>query len=124
LHSVKVIQEDLDSLHLLTNSIDNSFIWRNVFTLPDYIKVLRESFHLGGDYYLGVVKERDHVLGVAPLLIDGQKASFIGNTSVCDYLDFSITPGRESLFFSTLFDDLERRGVKDLDLQCLRPANQ
>ncbi|MEN8189452.1 MAG: GNAT family N-acetyltransferase [Thermodesulfobacteriota bacterium] len=73
--------------------------------------------------YLCVVKEGNQLIGTAPLVLDGKSGSFIGHSSVCDYLDFSIVIGKEQLFYQALFEDLEKRGVKVLDLRSLRPES-
>jgi CelD/BcsL family acetyltransferase involved in cellulose biosynthesis len=62
------------------------------------------------------------VLGLAPLQVKGDSASFIGSTDVCDYFDFIITPGKERVFFDALLDHLlGQRGLKYLEFGPLRP---
>lgn len=61
------------------------------------------------------------MIGIAPLLIRGEKAFLIGDSDVCDYLDFIITPGRGHDFFGVLLDHLSRQGITHLDLRPLRP---
>ncbi|MEN8230883.1 MAG: GNAT family N-acetyltransferase [Bacteroidota bacterium] len=121
--SVSVIQKNFDSLGSLLSGQNSLFRWRHVFSLPEYMQVWRESFRPTGELYLGFIKEGDQLIGAAPLVIDGQDASFIGHGSVCDYLDFSIANGKEQLFYQALFDDLGKRGVKILNLRCLRPES-
>jgi len=48
---------------------------------------------------------------------------FIGDAAVCDYLDFIISPGRESEFFAILLDELKTRGITRLNLEVLRPES-
>ena len=71
--------------------------------------------------FLGIIKQDDIVIGIAPLRLEGEKASFIGDAAVCDYLDFVIAPGKEPDFFNILLDALKDKGINHLDLESLRP---
>ena len=48
-------------------------------------------------------------------------AYLIGDTDVCDYHDFIITPGLEGEFYNLILDDLKKNGIRHLDLKHLRP---
>jgi CelD/BcsL family acetyltransferase involved in cellulose biosynthesis len=67
------------------------------------------------------MRQKDKIIGIAPLLIREGTASIIGSADVCDYLDFVVAPGAERDFFSELLDDLERKDVTHLELRSLRP---
>jgi len=67
------------------------------------------------------VREQSDIIGIAPLQVKEGEASFIGSADVCDYMDFVVTPGMESDFFSVLLDDLRQRGINYLELMPLRP---
>ncbi len=60
-------------------------------------------------------------MGIAPLRLNGETASFIGSADVCDYLDFAIAPGTEGDFFQVLLYNLKQKGINCLDLRPLRP---
>jgi CelD/BcsL family acetyltransferase involved in cellulose biosynthesis len=70
---------------------------------------------------LGAVRQGGTITGIAPLLLRGSEAFFIGSSDVCDYLDFVIVPGREVDFLNILLDDLRWRGISRLNLRPLRP---
>jgi CelD/BcsL family acetyltransferase involved in cellulose biosynthesis len=70
---------------------------------------------------LGAVRQGGTITGIAPLLLRGAEAFFIGSADVCDYLDFVIVPGREVDFFNILLDDLRWRGISRVNLRPLRP---
>jgi len=72
------------------------------------------------EMYLGAVRQGEEIIGIAPLQVKEEKASFIGSADVCDYLDFVVTPGMEVDFFNTLLDDLKQKGINRLDLESLR----
>ncbi|HAZ31845.1 MAG TPA: hypothetical protein DCY61_03990, partial [Dehalococcoidia bacterium] len=67
------------------------------------------------------MRDGDAVIGVAPLLLKGNRASFMGSPDVCDYLDFVVAPEREGDFFNTLLTSLAESGIASLDLPSLRP---
>ena len=95
--------------------------WSSVFVLPVWMRVWWQSFGAGYDMFIRTVQQDDKVIGVAPLTKKGNTAYFIGNTDVCDYEDFVITPGKEKDFFNTILDDLKDNGIKTLDLKHVRP---
>jgi len=96
-------------------------IWDCIFTLPSWLEVWWREFGFGAELYLCGVRQGGTILGIAPLLLRGPEASFIGSTDVCDYLDFIIAPGKEVDFFNILLNDLKGRGISRLDLRLLRP---
>ena len=69
----------------------------------------------------GCRKTPGESLGIAPLLVRGKVAGFIGSKDVCDYLDFVVAPGKETVFFDALLDSLAKAGITQLDLAPLRP---
>ncbi|MBA7679599.1 hypothetical protein ES703_87898 [subsurface metagenome] len=66
------------------------------------------------------VRQQETIIGIAPLLLEGEEAFFMGSTDVCDYLDFIVAPGSEHGFFNTLLHDLRQKGVRRLDLKLVR----
>jgi len=95
--------------------------WGSVFVLPPWLEVWWREFRPGTELCLLSVREQSDVIGIAPLHVKGETASFVGSPDVCDYLDFVIALGRENDFFNVLLDDLAKRGIKYLDLHSLRP---
>jgi len=94
--------------------------WSSVFVLPRWFTVWWQTFGKGSQQYLFEVRENRSVIGIAPLIVDKGKASFIGSADVCDYMDFVIAPRREQAFFTAVLDKLKREGIKELFLESLR----
>jgi len=117
----RVTLESFDSLTSYWLGCRNSPMWNCLFGLPPWLEVWWREMASGGELYLGVVRQRGVIIGIAPLLLKGAEASFIGSTNVCDYMDFIIVPGKELDFFHILLDDLRGRGIRRLDLELLRP---
>jgi CelD/BcsL family acetyltransferase involved in cellulose biosynthesis len=96
-------------------------MWDCIFVLPPWLEVWWHEFGFEAELYLGTVRQGGTLTGIAPLLLKGAEAFFIGSADVCDYLDFIVVPGRESDFFNILLDDLRWRGISRLNLRPLRP---
>ena len=95
--------------------------WEPVFVLPVWMETWCQVFGSATEAYLGVVRQEEEIIGIAPLVISDRTASIIGDADVCDYLDFIVAPGQERAFFNVLLDDLGQKGVNHLDLKSLRP---
>ena len=116
-----VTQESFDSLASCWANPSYSLRWNLLFVLPAWLKVWWQEFGAGAELYLRTLRQREKIIGLAPLLVNKETASFIGSADVCDYLDFVIAPGRERDFFSVMLDDLREKGINQLDLRPLRP---
>ncbi|MBA7608453.1 hypothetical protein ES703_15630 [subsurface metagenome] len=119
--SYTITQESFDSLASYWDNPGYSLHWNSVFVLPVWMKVWWQEFGPGEELYLAAVRQDEKIIGVAPLMVKEGKASIVGSTDVCDYLDFVVTPGVEMDFFSVLLDDLRQKGINHLDLRSLRP---
>jgi len=95
--------------------------WKCLFVLPEWLRVWWQEF--GGESQLSILcaRHQEDVIGIAPLMVNGQQASLIGGADVCDYLDFIVSPVKAAEFFSLLLDHIERQGISELDLGPLRP---
>ena len=113
--------ESIDSLASSRTELSSHLKWDSVFVLPAWMKVWWQAFGSESELFLRTVWQNERIIGIAPLQLRGQTASFIGSTDVCDYLDFIVAPGMERDFFTTLLDDLKQQGIERLDLRPLRP---
>ena len=121
--SYTITRETFDSLTSYWDDPKHRLEWNLVFVLPAWLKLWWQEFKPDAELYLGAVRRQGEIIGIAPLQLKDDTASFIGSRDVCDYLDFVITPGAESDFFRVLLDDLNQKGIKRLDLSCLRPES-
>jgi CelD/BcsL family acetyltransferase involved in cellulose biosynthesis len=112
--------QSFDSLESSWNDLRQQLKWDSIFVLPQWLKVWWQTF--GGDekLYLFDVKEDKSVIGIAPLMVKENKASFIGSDDVCDYMDFAVAPRKERAFFTALLDKLKRDNISELYLKSLR----
>jgi CelD/BcsL family acetyltransferase involved in cellulose biosynthesis len=116
----KVSEETFESLASLWREAHKALRWSCVFVLPPWLQVWWTTLGSGGNPCLLSVGHGDDLVGMAPLLVDGERARLMGDRNVCDYLDFIVAPGREEGFFRTLLEHLRGAGVALLDLGPVR----
>ena len=66
------------------------------------------------------VRDEQRLVGVVPLMREGARLSFAGDTEVCDYMDFPCTPGRETELLAALFRSLGEEPWDELSLWAMR----
>jgi CelD/BcsL family acetyltransferase involved in cellulose biosynthesis len=93
------------------------------FLHPTWHRVWLEEFQDGRELLLLTVREGDALLGIAPLLRQDGKLSFVGHYSVCDYMDFVVAPGKGGEFFSALLDAVLAEDWSELELWGLREGS-
>ena len=118
--SYSVTAESLQSLASLYKARQD-LNWAHVFLLPGWLAAWWSHFGEDTQIHLLAIREDEVVIGIAPLRLVEGHALFLGDTDVCDYLDFIIQPGKEGVFFEVLFQHLRARGMEDLQLESLRP---
>jgi CelD/BcsL family acetyltransferase involved in cellulose biosynthesis len=119
--SASVTLESFDSLASSWPDLRHRLRWDSVFVLPCWLAVWWQEFGADAELYLAAVRQGEAVIGLAPLLVKRDQASFVGTPDVCDYLDFVVAPGREQDFFDIMLDNLRHKGISRLDLHSLRP---
>ena len=113
--------ESFDSLSSCWLDSGHGLRWDCVFVLPNWLQTWWQVFGEDSSLCLCSVEQGNTVIGIAPLLVRGEVAYFIGDGDVCDCLDFVVAPGVEYDFFEILLDHLGQQGVTSLNLGCLRP---
>ena len=116
-----VKQENFDTLYSIRQNSEHPLKWECLFVLPEWLQAWWIEFGNSARLNIVSIRQNGEILGLAPLQIKDNKASFIGGTNVCDYLDFIVTAGKEQVFFEALLDQLDQQGIAQLDLGLLRP---
>jgi len=93
------------------------------FATPAFQRTWLDHFGAGRDARILTARDGERLIGVAPLLIDGERAEFIGHYSICDYMDVVVTPGFEAPFMASMLDGLAADGVREVDLRGLRASS-
>ena len=93
----------------------------HVFFTPQWQTSWWQAFGSNSSLLLLAVQRDTEVVGIVPLMCNGQRMSFIGSSDVCDYMDFVIRSGQEVAVLSKLLDYLGPMDWKSIDLQSLLP---
>lgn len=114
---------DFDRFATYRHDSAHALAWECLFVLPEWQRVWWQEF--GGQSQLNIICARyqGRVIGIAPLMVNGQRASIIGGADVCDYLDFIVSPAKAADFFNLLLDHLKQHGISELDLGPLHPKS-
>jgi CelD/BcsL family acetyltransferase involved in cellulose biosynthesis len=118
---VTISREDFENLSTYYTDPSSPLAWNLVFMLPAWLKVWWQHFNAGAELFIRSVRLDGKIIGLAPLQIRGNSASFIGSVDVCDYQDFIVAPGFESEFCRAILDDLVQNGVREIHLETIRP---
>jgi CelD/BcsL family acetyltransferase involved in cellulose biosynthesis len=89
------------------------------FVSPAWQRIWLQHFQGERKVRIVTAREGERLAGIAPLLIDGGKAEFVGHYSICDYMDVAVEPGYEPEFWSAVLRRLADDGITDLDLRGL-----
>lgn len=119
--SYTVSEDSLTHLDTYWSDSKQNLNWPSVFVLPSWLQVWWQVFGSGVEPFIRTVREGERIIGIAPLMVKEGTALLIGDTDVCDYLDFITEPGREDDFFNALLDDLAKNGIGSLALEHVRP---
>ena len=115
--------EGFDSLSSCWLKPRSRLLWDCIFVLPPWLETWWRELGPSSNPYLGAVKRKGTIIGIAPLLLKGKEACFIGSADVCDCSDFVVRTGSQVDFFNTLLDDLIQKGIRRLYLGPLRPES-
>jgi CelD/BcsL family acetyltransferase involved in cellulose biosynthesis len=115
-----VTQETFETLHSLWLDPKHPLQWDCLFVLPNWMKVWWSVFNNGSTPYISAVRDKNKLIGIAPLMVQREEARFIGDPDVCDYQDFIVTPERGKEFFEALINHLRQEGISRLDLNTVR----
>jgi CelD/BcsL family acetyltransferase involved in cellulose biosynthesis len=116
-----IIESNLEDLESYRADPRQKLNWSSVFVLPEWMQIWWQVFVVDEAMRIRTVWDGDIIIGIAPLMVKNGTALFIGDTDVCDYLDFIVTPGREKEFFEIILDDIKKSGIRRLDLKHVRP---
>ncbi|UCG84528.1 MAG: GNAT family N-acetyltransferase [Dehalococcoidia bacterium] len=118
--SYRLVRQSFEDLASSWKDPGHRLEWRSVFVLPYWLEAWWRVFGAGAEEHLCGVTEDERIIGIAPLMINDGRASFIGSADVCDYMDFVVEPGREGAFFTVILDYLKQTEVSELYLEALR----
>ena len=87
-----------------------------VFASPTWLRVWWQEFGAGRELILLSVRRDGELAGVAPLMRDGDRLCFAGDTQVCDYMDIIAAPGEEEAVLSAVVRSVGEEPWQELAL--------
>ena len=111
-----VQQETFDSIWQEWEEILPTCSVDTIFLTPWWQKIWWNNFCLGKSLMLLSVREESHLIGIAPLMIDGTTLTFAGDKDLFDYLDFLVVTGYETKFYTALLGHIMEMKWKIVDL--------
>jgi CelD/BcsL family acetyltransferase involved in cellulose biosynthesis len=112
--------ETIDGLYAYWLEKGSALEWTCLFVLPPWLDVWWRIFGKEWKPYPMAVREGGNLIGIAPLMIQGERACIIGSPDVCDYVDFIFAPGRAKDVLRRILHHLKQQGISLLDLGPLR----
>jgi len=116
--------ESLDSLRAEWPALLADQRARKVFRHPRWQALWLEQFGAGREPLYVAVREGRALVGLATLLRDGDKISFLGDTNICDYMDFLFLPGREREVVAAILDWLKGEDWQEVEFWGLHADSQ
>lgn len=90
-----------------------------IFSTPEWARSWWQEFGEGKELWLRAVECGSNLVGIAPLIAQGDVVSFMGGPDLCDYLDFVPFQGQEGAFYPAVWEHLRGCSWRSLDLHCL-----
>ncbi len=97
------------------------------FILPFWLRTWFSAFDKDSNHNYPRIIEiyaDDILLGIAPLMQQGDTVTFLGSESVCDYQDMIVTGQAPQDFFVALLDHLTAQGISKVVLGALTPESR
>jgi len=119
--SYSIEAEDFSSLETAWDELLSVSTTGHIFFTPQWQRAWWQAFGDDNQLLLLSVQRDSELMGIIPLMHKGERISFIGNSDVCDYMDFVVRRGQEGAILSQLLDYLEPMNWKSIYLQSLLP---
>lgn len=120
--STVIREESFETLEAYRKNPGLGLNWSSVFNFPRFMESWWQVFRKeSARLFIRSVWQDDTLLGIAPLKVEGNTASFIGHKDVFDYIDFVCVPGKEKDFFNILLEYCSTSGITNLELGPVRP---
>ena len=110
-----------EELAVLFHHRQSGLDWPIPFILPSWLSTWWSVYGNGAEPHIISISDGHDTAGIAPLMLNNSAVQFMGNTDVCDYQDFIIQPGKDTVFFSHLIDVLRSGSINELNLGHVRP---
>ena len=117
--TIAVREETFDSVWNRWEQILPECVTDTVFVTPWWQKTWWDNFGGSREPRILSVYDGDDLLGIAPLMSDGDSLTFLGDKDLSDYFDFVVPRDRVGRFFPALWEFLSVGDWTTLDLPSL-----
>ena len=93
---------------------------RDVFRHPRWQGVWLQEFDRQADARFLTVRDGGRLVGLASLLDEGERVTFLGDHNICDYMDFVLAAGEEQGALAAIVEALFEGGRREIALWGLR----
>lgn len=114
--SFAVQREDIDRLEPEWRALIPRAAVRSVFLSPTWHRVWWEEFADSREPILLSVRSGGELVGVAPLMREGGRITFAGDTEICDYMDLTVATGAEQSALAAVLRALSEEPWEELAL--------
>jgi CelD/BcsL family acetyltransferase involved in cellulose biosynthesis len=118
-----VRRESFVSLDVKWQELLNSSLNNHIFFTPQWLSAWWQVFGNGYELILLAVYNDSQLVGIAPIKRKEKTLSFVGNSDVCDYMDFIVRTGWEEYVFSSLMDYAEQLEWNSMELDSMLPQS-
>ena len=117
--TIEVREESFDSIWSRWEEVLPACVTDTVFVTPWWQKTWWDNFGGSREPRILSVYDGDDLLGIAPLMSDGDGLTFLGDKDLSDYFDFVVPQDRVDRFFPALWEHLAAADWGTLDLPSL-----
>ena len=121
---MRISSISMEEFETVFDDFSHRLDWNCLFVLPFWLKNWWQVFGTGKTQAILAFRSETAILGVAPLMLEGHTARFLGSESVCDYQDMIFADNCPDDFFSLLLGYLRTMDVCRIELGALRPDSR
>ncbi len=119
-----VHKEDFESISAEWEQLLPHTTSDTIFITPWWQELWWERYAGSATLEILSIRNECTLLGIAPLMLQGDTLSFLGDTDLFDYHDFLVRNGCEDSFYTTLWRHIETMNWKTMELKSLRESSE
>lgn len=121
--SISATIETIDDLSSYWHSNLIPDAWNCLFLLPPWLEAWHSAFADNTSSEIVIFRNKEQIIGAAPVLISSSKATIMGSPDVCDYTDIIAAQGYEEKILFSLLDLLASKKIDELLFSGIREDN-
>ena len=117
---IQIAVTSVESLAQIQKPDNFQLRWDCLFTRPEWMDAWLSCCKGDDKVRIALIHQKEKLLGVAPLMMNGHTAELIGSRDLCDYLDFAVDQERPIEFYTALLSHLTEKGIRRIELGPIR----